>query len=106
MRVSQDSITATEVPKETIPFPTEGDALQAMKDEGAFDELRRALLECLDKTPSYTSLKNDLGSDIDHFLSNQKWKNSTEHHEQLRKNLRIHIKSPYPKGAHEIPYVI
>merc|ERR1711953_10324 len=78
--------------EETIPFPTENDALQAMKDEGAFDELRRTLLECLDKTSSYTSLKNDLGNNIDHFLSNQKWKNSTEHQVQLRKNLRIHIK--------------
>ena len=61
-----------------VAMPTEHDAIQAMKDEGTFDVLRRACLECLEKNASFLSLRADFDGDVDHFLSKQKWKNSAE----------------------------
>ena len=73
---------------EDVPPPTEQDAIQSMKDEGTFDDLRRACLECLEKNPSYISLRSDSDADVDLFLSKQKWKNSAEYKEQARREER------------------
>ena len=61
-----------------------------MKDEGTFDDLRRACLECLEKNASFISLRSDFDGDVDHFLSKQKWKNAAEYKEQARRELRKH----------------
>merc|ERR1712021_52854 len=71
-----------------VAAPTEHDAIQAMKDEGTFDVLRKACLECLEKNACFLSFRADFDGDVDPFLSKQKWKNSAEYKEQARRELR------------------
>ena len=91
---------------EDVPAPTEQDAIQSMKDEGTFDDLRRACLECLEKNPSYISLRSDSDADVDLFLSKQKWKNSAEYKEQARREPGIIILGLLVLFMHGCPHYL